>query len=159
MARPALPFARLCKVPYCLKPIRGGGWGMCPKHYTRWLRYGDENFTQRCFGTKEERFWNYVDKTSAPPSQHRPDLGRCWVWTGSVHPGGYGLFGNGDTGTYRAHRFAYESLKGPISDGMTVDHLCRVKLCVNPDHMEIVSPSENSRRAMTDRWNRKRGIQ
>src|SRR3990167_7080157 len=74
----------------------------------------------------------------------------CWGWTGAVP---HGLAGNGGGGYARyrydgktglAHRFAYRCLVGPIDDGMTIDHLCRVRRCVNPDHMETVTQRENT---------------
>lgn len=56
----------------------------------------------------------------------------CWRWTGKTFPGGrYGAWG-GTT----AHRFVYLELRGPIPDGMVLDHLCKNTLCVNPWHME-----------------------
>lgn len=77
-----------------------------------------------------ERFWAKVDKTEG-----------CWNWTG-VLLRGYGQF------AYRrrmvlAHRFAYELLVGPIPDGLVIDHLCRNPRCVNPAHLEPVTPREN----------------
>lgn len=71
----------------------------------------------------------------------------CWLWTGANN-GRYGI--SVDPKTKRvttAHRVLYEHFKGPIPDGLEVDHLCRVKLCVNPDHLEPVTSKENMRRA------------
>ena len=65
----------------------------------------------------------------------------CWQWTGSVDAGGYGRW----AGSY-AHRFAYETLVGPIGAGLAIDHLCRNHGCVNPDHLEPVTWAENNRR-------------
>ena len=87
--------------------------------------------------TIEERFWAKVDKT-----------GDCWLWTAYVNYGGYGMFSVAG-GTARAHRWAWESLVGPIPDGLTIDHLCKVRRCVNPAHLEPVTPSENVRRGLT----------
>lgn len=70
----------------------------------------------------------------------------CWLWAGAVQSSGYGSFG-ADGRTHLAHRFAYEALNGSIPDGMSIDHLCRNKLCVNPAHMEPVTLAENVRRA------------
>lgn len=70
----------------------------------------------------------------------------CWEWTGSLRPDGYGriYFGGRDSGrVWRAHRLVYEVLVGPIPDGMTLDHLCRNRRCVNPDHLEPVPNREN----------------
>lgn len=65
----------------------------------------------------------------------------CWVWTGSRGPKGYGRFHFNGKG-HRAHRFAYERLVGPIGS-LTLDHLCRNRLCVNPAHLEPVTNREN----------------
>lgn len=56
---------------------------------------------------------------------------------------------NGKSVLRYAHRVAYERLVGPIPDGMQLDHLCRNRLCVNPDHLEPVTAQENTRRATT----------
>ena len=68
----------------------------------------------------------------------------CWLWTGYIS-NGYGLIKW--AGKVRsAHRTAYELLVGPISVGLEIDHLCRVKNCVNPDHLEPVTHRENCAR-------------
>jgi len=92
----------------------------------------------------------------------RPD--DCWPWPGYVAPDGYAR--TAPPGTSRkttAHRVAYELLVGPVPDGAQLDHLCRNKRCVNPWHLEPVSPGENVRRspgrgsAKTPRTHCKRG--
>ena len=66
----------------------------------------------------------------------------CWLWVGHVNDNGYGLFHvNGRN--VRAHRFAYEHYRGPIPEGLDLDHLCRVRCCVNPDHLEAVTRQVN----------------
>jgi HNH endonuclease len=70
----------------------------------------------------------------------------CWLWTSALSDDGYGRFWL-DGGPQQAHRAAYELLVGAIPDGLTIDHLCRVRHCVNPDHMEPVTIGENVRRA------------
>lgn len=78
----------------------------------------------------------------------RPDaaLG-CWVWTGCIAgtDGGYGQIRVKGRGL-AAHRVAYELFVGPIPEGLQLDHLCRNKHCVNPEHLEPVTASENKRR-------------
>ena len=69
----------------------------------------------------------------------------CWLWTGSVLSSGYGRIGIGGK-EYLAHRIVYEMLIGPIPDGLELDHKCRVRPCVNPDHLEPVTHIENVRR-------------
>lgn len=73
----------------------------------------------------------------------------CWIWRGGVDKGGYGSIGmGGESGPVaRVHRVSYEQFVGPIPDGMTIDHLCRVRNCVNPAHLEAVTLIENIDRA------------
>jgi hypothetical protein len=78
----------------------------------------------------------------------------CWLWTGNAIPAGYGQFrvGSMADGSRRyvmAHRFSFEAAKGAIPKGMCLDHLCRMPLCVNPDHLEPVTRGENVRRGLT----------
>jgi hypothetical protein len=75
----------------------------------------------------------------------------CWLWTGALNASGYGyLSGDLDDGKGRrrllAHRVAYQSLVGPVSDGLVLDHLCHVRSCCNPRHLEPVHQDENYRR-------------
>lgn len=72
--------------------------------------------------------------------------GGCWLWTGLTDIRGYGLF-HVDRMSRRAHRVSYETYVGPIPHGMTIDHLCRVVACVNPEHLEPITRSENTRRS------------
>jgi HNH endonuclease len=68
----------------------------------------------------------------------------CWVWTGSLTVQGYGRMFIKERGTTDyAHRIVYKLLVGPIPEGLTIDHLCRNKLCVNPEHLETVSARTN----------------
>ncbi len=69
----------------------------------------------------------------------------CWRWTGLLDHDGYGRFWT--RGRWRIlHRVAYETLRGPIPDGLTIDHLCRNRACFNPEHLEPVTLQENQRR-------------
>lgn len=70
----------------------------------------------------------------------------CWLWTGAQGGGGYGSAWNGQRLT-TAHRAVYEFYVGPIPDGLSLDHLCRVRLCVNFRHVEPVSHRVNCLRA------------
>jgi hypothetical protein len=98
----------------------------------------------------EQEFWQNVSKTDT-----------CWHWTGSHYPKGYGratMFG-----TEGAHRVAYILANGSIPKGLQIDHLCRVKGCVNPDHLEAVTPAVNTQRGLTPHliteYNRRRGAE
>lgn len=75
-------------------------------------------------------------------------IGECWIWTGFCNPRGYGTihFVGADGGpktTRLIHRAVYELLVGPIPEGLTLDHLCRVRNCINPAHLEPVSNRTN----------------
>ncbi len=73
----------------------------------------------------------------------------CHVWTATTVGGAYGLFYvNERKRQILAHRFAYERSKGPIPVGLHIDHLCRNKSCVNPEHLEAVTHQENHRRVV-----------
>lgn len=94
-----------------------------------------------------ELFWAKVEPT-----------GFCWNWKGPVLRGGYG---NYSTAQQRglpqlAHRLAYTLLIGPIPEGLDLDHLCRNRLCCNPDHLEPVTRRENVLRGERSIMHRKR---
>ncbi len=64
----------------------------------------------------------------------------CWIWMEGLNPWGYGTFGlTAFPGMQLAHRLSYTIYKGEIPDRLTLDHLCRVRCCVNPDHLEPVT--------------------
>lgn len=66
----------------------------------------------------------------------------CWLWRRSTNGVGYGKLQQDGRLKY-AHRLSYELLRGPIPEGFTIDHLCRIRCCVNPDHLEPVTMREN----------------
>ncbi len=70
----------------------------------------------------------------------------CHVWIGATNINGYGMIGVNGRTRY-VHRIAYELAKAPIPEGLQIDHLCRVRCCVNPDHLEAVTNKENGRRS------------
>ena len=80
----------------------------------------------------EQRFMRHVEKSD-----------ECWLWRGAKHGFGYGQFHGSQGKMVDAHRFAYEMFVGPIPEGLTIDHLCRIRNCVNPAHLEPVTLREN----------------
>lgn len=72
----------------------------------------------------------------------------CWLWTGALGTGGYGQF-SVNRKVRRAHRVSYELFKCDIPAGLDLDHLCRVRCCVNPDHLEPVDRQTNCQRGET----------
>jgi len=87
-----------------------------------------------------DRFWAKIDAWTTDG---------CWNWTASLNDSGYGVLHKPGKrgGVVRAHRFAYELLIGLIPETLVIDHLCRNRACVNPDHMEPVTIGENVRRS------------
>lgn len=92
-----------------------------------------------------------VDAFFAP----EPNTG-CWLWHGMVNARGYGCIAHKER-MYRAHRVLYEREVGPIPSGLTLDHLCQNKQCVNPEHLEPVTAAENHRRGFARRTHCKAG--
>lgn len=88
----------------------------------------------------EQRFKEKA--VAGEPSDFRPDLGPCLVFIGADNGNGYGQFRYNGRNGY-AHRYAWERVHGPITDGLTVDHLCRVRRCCNVVHLELVDGVEN----------------
>lgn len=74
-----------------------------------------------------------------------PNTG-CWLWAGTLGDDGYGRLAVSWKKKARAHRAVWEEAVGPIPDGLQLDHLCRVRSCVNPDHLEVVTSRENTMR-------------
>lgn len=122
---------KVCAVAECPDPKAVRDW--CGKHYQRWRKYGDPEYTQRpLWGAPvETRFFAKVDAA-----------GVCWEWTGAADGDGYGHFEH-----KKAHRWCWEHLVAPIAAGLELDHLCRNPACVNPDHLEPVTPQVNTLRS------------
>jgi HNH endonuclease len=104
--------------------------GRCNGHYQRFHRDGVDKPDPP---KMPARFWRFVEKSDT-----------CWTWTGAKVRG-YGYF-RLEGKQRKAHRVSYELLVGPISEGLTLDHLCQNKGCVNPQHLEPVTSGENARR-------------
>lgn len=130
--RPLKPRRTGCLVEGCDR--KHSAHGYCSLHYRRLKRTGDPHSLLR-IPDGRERFDTFVEKTDT-----------CWLWTGSLTYDGYGIFRENNRRT-GAHRFSYEYHVGPIPEGLHLDHLCCVRNCVNPTHLEPVTPAENDRRA------------
>lgn len=98
------------------------------------------------YASLEERFWQKVEKSDG-----------CWEWRGAFRgPGEYGRIRH-EGRQLQAHRVSYEINVGPIPEGLTLDHLCGNRPCVNPAHLEPVTAGENARRYMLGRTHCKWG--
>jgi hypothetical protein len=147
---------RSCSVPNCENEWRFGGTaGVCGGHVYRMKKHGDY-FPDIPLGAGTRRaileatgrldvaarFWANVDQS-----------GDHWLWTGSLlvnrdfpNEAGYGRLRIGGRGAKQilAHRWSYEAAHGPIPDGLVIDHTCRVRNCVRPDHLRAVTPAVNA---------------
>lgn len=133
---------RLCAVERCVRPVTKRDW--CDAHYLHLRRYGDAS-PRRLYGAPPiERLRSHVEF----------DTNGCWVWTAFRTRQGYGSAWLPGVGVIGAHRAMYLAAIGPIPDGLTLDHLCRNRACINPAHLEPVTRLENVRRAQP--WNPQR---
>ncbi len=127
-----------CSIDGCDRLAVGRGW--CSMHWQRWRNHGSPTYERPTPPTMEERVWKRVDK-SGP--------GGCWLWTGALFQvTGYGMLSVDDRPAL-AHRLSYAINVGPIADGLHLDHLCRVRRCVNPAHLEPVTIRTNLMRGDT----------
>lgn len=132
-----IPKARIVNCTIC-----GGqahAKGMCKLHYRQQAsgyKSREKLSDEEKHNVVVDRFMKYVQKSDG-----------CWEWLGCVNGSGYGYFGVSDNISVGAHRFSYELYVGKIAEGLTIDHLCCNRTCVNPMHMEPVSFKENVQRA------------
>lgn len=135
----------VCSVEGCGHVWQQREW--CRKHWRRWKLYGDPlGFgDSQTLAPVEVRYWRKVCQTAG-----------CWIWRGGHDGDGYGSFNNGHGAL--AHRWLWEYLNGSIAAGMELDHLCRRRDCVRPDHLEPVTHAENmARGSVRNRTHCKRG--
>ena len=120
----------ICRCGKEIARTRDGGYGHLSP--TPWRPPHVPRPTQTPSERAALRFWAKVDAT-----------GDCWEWTGARGANGYGDYRFPGLGTRYSHRIAYALLVGPVPDGLQLDHLCRNRICVNPDHLEPVTNREN----------------
>lgn len=135
--------ARTCALPACGKQF------IVPYPRSSKQRYCSVSCGQRSRGDREgpnnpawrpvqARFWPKVRFTRS-----------CWLWTGMTNDKGYGKFRYAPKRLRPAHVVAYELIIGPVPAGLELDHTCRVRACVRPDHLEPVTHAENIRRRVS----------
>lgn len=87
-------------------------------------------------------------RVGAPPNSPDWTAGPCWIWTGCISEKGYGHVRGLDGRVTRAHRLVFLLTKGPIPPNCEPDHVCRVRACVNPNHLQLVTHQENTLRSL-----------
>lgn len=125
--------ATLCTMDGCEKLYNCRGY--CKYHYMQ-SYYGKLPKGETLVENPKTKYDRRIDKT-----------GDCWVWLGSRDKRGYGRINNGKGKWKLAHRIIYELYVGKIPEGLVLDHLCMNQPCVNPEHLEPVTQTENIRRA------------
>lgn len=149
--RPSLTVARICQ--HCGMPFRAHPYRLkLPRGalYCSHSCLGQHNTIDRA-RTLTTRFWAKVDK-SGPIPDYAPNLGPCWLWTAGFSSRGYGVTCARGKSRY-AYALAWELTNGPVGAGLVLDHLCCVKSCVRPSHLDPVTQGENVHRASAyTRW-------
>ena len=138
-----------CPEADCTRPPYAKASGLCRPHNTLLANYG----TTDAWAIARRRFHAKVEIDHAT---------ECWEWRGGSRAGSRGEYGGFSMvalghPSIQAHRAAWMLLRGPIPEGLSIDHLCKNTNCVNPEHMEPVTLAENTRRAHGGRTHCKHG--
>ena len=141
----SLPSERPNAQPCAIHGCRGRhvARGLCTKHYQRAKKAGEFTPAPRCASLSE-----YL-------RQYAVLTGNCWEWTGKRSREGYGN-GSWEGRTILTHRESYRVHVGPIPEGFQIDHLCRNRSCLRPDHLEAVPPRVNYLRGISPTARNKR---
>lgn len=123
-----------CKFEGCERLSVKSGRGWCGKHHTRWYRHGDPSID----GNQLRERKDVMDRIRAKVVE---DANGCWLWQGARYPNGYGAFGTDDSNY--AHRAAWQYVNGPVPEGRELHHVCRVRSCCNPAHLEALTRIEH----------------
>lgn len=134
-------------------PVCGESFTVLPSVARKGRKFCGRSCTYKAQSTRSllravGRFWAKVNK-NGPIPEYALELGPCWIWTSTLEHYGYGRFKVGES-AFRAHRVSYAMVKGDLPEDLPLDHLCRVTSCVNPDHLEPVTPRENWLRGMSE---------
>ena len=123
---------KICNIGDCGRPLKCRGW--CNRHYQKWVRHGDPlaNPGRRMYATFAE---SHAARTRR--------AGDCLVWTGGLTPDGYGV-ARFEGASRLAHRAAWIAAHGPIPAGMTLDHVCHNRACVELTHLRLATRAENA---------------
>ena len=126
---------KVCSIPDCENKYMSRGW--CSLHYQRWRAYGDVNYPVK-HKSAEKTANEYLLANSDKAARSE-----CWVWKRAVTKHGYGHI-NPRFGEHQAHRLAYATWVQPIKEHSQIHHKCANKACINPDHLQEVSKTDNA---------------
>lgn len=121
-----------CSIKGCTNRPQARGW--CSTHYTRWHVHGDPHYRIKARNDTPEKAFEYY---TIP----EPTTG-CLLWFGTLDRGGYGAIRVGKR-LMRAHRYAWERANGPAPAELDVNHRCWTKACVNVEHLDLATRSQN----------------
>lgn len=121
----------ICSIEGCNRPVYVKLRGWCSPHYQKWRTTGDPLAGSRKYFSSEESFKARIKW-----------VGECLIYQGYKCRQGYGRISvNGESMT--AHRYAWEREKGPIPEGLEIDHICHNESCVNVRHLRLATRSQN----------------